>query len=144
MAQYQTNQYSEDTLNRLYIREKYGYEDNFDKDQNTQRSKKELQNEKLDQILHQREMATEYVGYGDPDKIWSKQTLQKDPRTPQEKERQENRAKEAKLKKKVKNAKENYVIVERKGEVVHPKQSVLGYGGVPTRIDFDFKNYDPR
>ena len=89
-------------------------------------------------------MATEYIGYGDPDKIWSKQTLQKDPRTPQEKERQENRAKEAKLKKKVKNAKENYVIVQRKGEVVHPKQSVLGYGGVPTRIDFDFKNYDPR
>lgn len=32
MAQYETNQYSEDTLNRLYIRQKYGFEDDFDKE----------------------------------------------------------------------------------------------------------------
>ena len=144
MAQYQADQYSEDTLNRLYIRDKYGYEDDFDKDQRVQRSKKELQDEKLDRFLHQREMATEYIGYGDPDKVWSKQTLQRDPRTHQERERQENREKEKKLDEKVANAKANYVIIERSGEVLNPKQSVLGYGGVPTRIDFDFKNYDPR
>ena len=48
------------------------------------------------------------------------------------------------LKDEVKEEKTNYDIVERAGEVVHPKQSVLGYGGVPTRINFDFKNYDPR